>query len=189
MPGQEMYRKLLAIFEARAPVAIDIETNMAGTLITAIGFANGEGVVSVPWDGYAIAGTNGQMEMGLLEYPLGAHIKRLAIRILENPKQAKILHNGAFDVVQLKRHGITLGGFEHDTLLLHRVCYPQYRHGLQQACATEFVVEPWKCLFKPPRVKPDEDHWLGCPVELRQYNCKDSFATWKLWQSLERKLG
>jgi hypothetical protein len=45
MPGQEMYRKLLAIFEARAPVAIDIETNMAGTLITAIGFANGEGVV------------------------------------------------------------------------------------------------------------------------------------------------
>ena len=189
MPGQKMYRKLLAIFNAKRPVAIDIETNMAGTLITAIGFANGEGTVSVPWDSYEIAGTNGQREMGLLDYGFGHHIQRLAINILESGEQPKILHNGAFDVVQLKKHGITLRGFEHDTLLLHRVCYPQYRHGLQQACATEFVVEPWKCLFKPPRVKPDEDHWLGCPVELRQYNCKDSYATWKLWQSLERKLG
>lgn len=188
-PDQSMYQILLRIYEAREAVSVDIETNMAGTIISAIGFANGNGTVSVPWDSFAIAGTNGEIEPGLSDYPFGVHIRHLALKILEASVVPKILHNGAFDVVQLARRDITLRGFAHDTLLMHRVCYPQYRHGLQQSCATEFAVEPWKCLFKPPKVKAGEDHWLGCPVELRRYNCKDSYATWKLWQSLERKLG
>lgn len=189
MPGLSMYRMLLAIYEAGTPVSIDIETNMAGTIISAIGFANEAGTVSVPWDGYEISGTNGQRELGIEDYPFGGHIRVLALKLLGSEKHEKILHNGAFDVTQLAARGIALGGFAHDTLLLHRVCYPQFRHGLQQACATEFCVEPWKCLFKPPRLKADQDVWLGCPVELRQYNCKDAYATWQLWRSLERKLG
>lgn len=188
-PDQDMYRKLLRIFDAKQPVSVDIETNMAGTIITAIGFANGQGTVSIPWDSFTIAGTNGQVEPGLSAYAFGPHIHNLALKLLESDLHKKILHNGAFDVVQLAKRNITLRGFAYDTLLMHRVCYPQYRHGLQQACATEFAVEPWKCLFKPPKVKSGEDVWLGCPIALREYNCKDAYATWKLWQSLERKLG
>ncbi len=189
MPSESMLQILERIYVARDPMAIDIETNMAGTLISAIGFSNQHGTVSVPWDSFIISGSNGEREPGLLEYEDGAHISRLAIKILQDETIPKILHNGAFDVVQLAKYAITLRGFAHDTLLMHRVCYPQFRHGLQQACATEFAVEPWKCLFKPPRLKDGSDVWLGCPIELRKYNCKDSYATFKLWQSLERKLG
>lgn len=189
MPSADMLAILERMYADPAPLAIDIETNMAGTLISAIGFSNQHGTVSVPWEAYEISGTNGQREAAIHDYSQGAQIARIVLKILEDAKIPKILHNGAFDVYQLGRKGITLRGFDHDTLLMHRVCYPQYRHGLQQSCATEFAVEPWKCLFKPPRLKTGEDVWLGCPVELRRYNCKDTYATWQLWNHLKGKLG
>lgn len=169
------------------PVAVDIETNMAGTIITAIGLSDGTVSVSVPWHRYVIAGTE-EVQDALVDYPRGKEIQRAVSQILASPRQKKILHNGTFDVLQLAKHGITLAGFECDTLLAHRVVYPQYRHGLQQACATEFCVEPWKCLFKPPKVA-GADEWCGDPQALRIYNAKDTYATWQLWQHLEGKLG
>jgi hypothetical protein len=189
MPGQRMVDKLAWVFLSKDPIAIDIETNMAGTIITAIGLSCAHVTVSVPWDEFPISGTYGEREPGIESYPDGHKIKDMVVRILEDESIKKILHNGAFDVVQLGKHGITMRGFEHDTLLMHRVVYPQYRHGLQQACATEFCVEPWKCLFKLPKVGKDDDPWLGCPVELRKYNCKDAYATWQLWRHLTPKLG
>lgn len=188
-PGPEIFETLRCIRRSTAPVSIDIETNMAGTIVTAIGFGNEHGVVSVPWHSYTIAGTNGEVEPSLLEYPNGKAIEHLAMQILEHPGIPKILHNGTFDVLQLAKYGITLRGFEHDTLLMHRVVYPQFRHGLQQACATEFCVEPWKCKFKPPKVAREADPWLGCPVALREYNARDTYATWQLYQHLKGKLG
>lgn len=188
-PGPEIFETLRCIRRSTAPVSIDIETNMAGTIVTAIGFGNEHGVVSVPWHSYIVAGTNGEVEPSLLEYSSGKAIQHLAMQILEHPGIPKILHNGTFDVLQLAKYGITLRGFEHDTLLMHRVVYPQFRHGLQQACATEFCVEPWKTKFKPPKVAREADPWLGCPVALREYNAHDTYATWQLYQHLKGKLG
>lgn len=188
-PGPQILETLWCIRQSTAPVSIDIETNMAGTIVTAIGFGNEHGVVSVPWHSFTIAGTNGEVEPGLLEYSDGKAIQRLALQILEHPGIPKILHNGTFDVLQLAKYGIALRGFEHDTLLMHRVVYPQFRHGLQQSCATEFCVEPWKSKFKPPKVAKEADPWLGCPVALREYNAKDTYATWQLFNHLKGKLG
>lgn len=188
-PDNDMLAVLAAMRRCGGPLAVDIETSMDGKTITAIGFADRAGAVSVPWHGFTIAGSNGEHEPALSSYPRGQAIQAEVLQILESASIPKILHNGAFDVVQLGRHGITLRGFAHDTLLMHRVVYPQFRHGLQQSCATEFCVEPWKCLFKPPSVDKDADPWLGCPVKLRQYNCKDSYATYQLWRHLEGKLG
>lgn len=189
MPGKDMHLRLLGMALRGAPLAVDIETSMDGSIITAIGFANELGAVSVPWHSFNIAGTNGEREPGILDYGgAGSAIAGSVRDILEDASIHKIMHNGTFDVVQLRKHGIEINGFAHDTLLMHRVAYPQYRHGLQQACATEFLVEPWKCLFKPPKIK-EGDPWLGCPVELRKYNCKDSYATYQLWKHLEGKLG
>jgi hypothetical protein len=173
---------------ASEAIAVDIETNMAGTVITAIGLSDGLRTVSVPWHEYVIAGSDGEVQRALDDYPRGEEIHRAVSQILSSPRQKKILHNGTFDVLQLAKHGITLAGFECDTLLAHRVVYPQYRHGLQQACATEFCVEPWKCLFKPPKVA-GADEWCGDPAKLREYNARDTYATWQLWKHLEPKLG
>jgi len=171
-----------------SPIAVDIESNVAGTLITAIGFSNENGTVSVPWDGYPIAGSFGELEPALEDWPLGKEIRERCVELLESA-QPKIFHNGAYDTFMLDKRDIHVRNFAHDTLLMHRVVYPQYRHGLQMACATEFCVEPWKCFFKPPKVGADEDKWLGCPIELRNYNCRDSYATYQLYQSLKGKLG
>lgn len=170
------------------PCAVDIESNVAGTLITAIGFSNRNGTVSVPWDSYAIAGSFGDIEPGLRDYPLGLEIERKCVQLLES-QQPTIFHNGAYDTFMLAKRGITVGNFAHDTLLMHRVVYPQYRHGLQMACATEFCTEPWKCFHKPPKVGADEDKWLANPIELRTYNCKDAYATYQLYDHLRGKLG
>lgn len=189
-PDADMLARLDGIIRNGGPVAVDIETDMAGTLISAIGFSDGNSTVSVPWHTYRIAGGyDNEHEAGLETYLYGTRIKEASLALLESAAIEKILHNGAFDVVQLAKHGITLRGFAHDTLLMHRVVYPQFRHGLQQACATEFCVEPWKSLHKPPKPRDGGDVWLSDPVGLRIYNAKDTYATWQLWNHLKGKLG
>jgi hypothetical protein len=188
-PGWDMLGALHLLAQQQAPLAVDIETNLAGTIITAIGLSDGTRSVSAPWHAYPLADGNGEREAALVDRPLGPQIQLAIENILEDNRIKKILHNGAFDVLELAKHGITLAGFEHDTLLMHRVVYPQYRHGLQQACATEFCVEPWKTLHRPPKVSAGADPWLAAPVDLRTYNSKDTAATWHLWNCLKGKLG
>lgn len=187
--GEEMFYSVERLCESRGPIAVDIETNLARTIITAIGLSDGTTTVSVPWHGFHISGTE-NYEASLADYPGGQDIKRMVLTCLRS-LTPKILHNGAFDVYELAQHGITLRGFEFDTLLLHRVAYPQYRRGLQAACATEFCVTPWKTIWKPPRAVrgTGEDIWLSDPREMRIYNAKDSYATWQLYMHLKGKVG
>lgn len=187
--GTEMAEGMEALLKTTQAIAVDIETNLARTIITAIGFSDGTTSISVPWHSFAISGTN-KKERSLRNYPLGRAIENLARQVLKS-LTPKILHNGAFDVYELGLHDIALRGFEYDTLLLHRVAYPQYRHGLQQACATEFCVEPWKNLWKAPSAVrgTGEDVWLSDPREMHIYNAKDSYATWQLFEHLRGKVG
>lgn len=168
-------------------IAIDIENDLNGTIITALGFANAKGVVSLPWDSYHIAGTLNR-EPSLLSYPFGLEMQALAIKILASPS-TKIGHNISHDVFFLNKFGYRVGGELEDTLLLHRVAYPHYRHNLQAAASTEFCIEPWKSDHKPAANAYDEDDpWLGDPIELRTYNAKDVYVTYQLYQALKKKV-
>lgn len=186
----ETSNALRRITEASHPVAVDIETNLQRTIITAIGFSNGTDTVSIPWHGFRISGTEDDYEYPLRRYILGKQIEEMARKCLASATP-KILHNGAFDVYELAQHGITLNAFAYDTLLLHRVAYPQFRRGLQAACATEFCVEPWKTQWKPPLAVrgTNQDIWLSDPEAMRIYNAKDAFCTWQLFQHLKGKVG
>ncbi len=187
--GDEMAEGMEALCQTTQPVAVDIETNMSRTIITAIGFSDGVHSISVPWHGYHISGTDNE-EPSLRSLRMGRDIESLALKLMASD-QPKILHNGAFDVYELAQHGIELRGFEYDTLIMHRVVYPQFRRGLQQACATEFCLEPYKCLYKhPSRVRgTGEDVWVSDPKGLRIYNAKDAYVTVQLFNHLRGKCG
>lgn len=189
-PDTQMVSALTAICEdSISPIAVDIETNIGGTIITAIGLSNGTHTISAPWDGFHISGTDTN-EQCLSAYTHGDTVRRLVLKCLRTVTP-KILHNGAFDVYELSKRGITVTNFKHDTLLLHRVAFPQYRHGLQQACASLFCVTPWKCIWKPPSTVrgSGEDVWLSDPVAMRNYNGQDAYATWQLYNHLRGKVG
>jgi hypothetical protein len=190
MPGQEMIDALITLAQpgSAAPISVDIETNTGGTIITAIGLSRGDVVVSVPWDGYKISGRD-EYETGVENHPLGRVIQDLVLAILEAPTP-KVGHNFTFDVYQLRKRGYVVNGEIHDTLLMARVAYPQYRRGLQQVAAIELCVEPWKAFFKPPNLKDKtEDKWLGDPLAMRTYNCKDAWITEQLFYALGKRIG
>lgn len=172
------------------PVAVDIETNMGGGIITAIGFSNAAATVSVPWDEFQVSGTT-DTEPSLASYPCGREIEKVARHILGS-NQPLIFHNGAFDIFELSARNIVCNNFAFDTLLMHRVVYSQFKHGLQFAAATELCVSPWKCEWRPPaavRASRGDDIWLSDPREMHIYNCKDALMTYEIYKSLKPKVG
>jgi hypothetical protein len=188
MPSHEMISALVELSRAPGPISVDIETNMGGSIITAIGLSYGGTVVSVPWDGYKISGRD-EYETGIENHPMGRVIQDLVLGILESPV-AKVGHNYTFDVYNLRKRGYAHNGEIHDTLLMARVAYPQYRRGLQQAAAIEFTVNPWKSFWKPPKLKDKaEDVWLSDPLGMREYNCKDAHVTSLLFNALGKRIG
>ena len=185
VPGEPMLEALEAIAQAGEPVSVDIETSMSRTTLTALGLATRTHAVSMPWDGYQIAGTI-EYDPALSTYAHGPALKARALAILAG-SQPKVGHNLSFDKRELMERGIAFGGECHDTLLLARAIYPQYRRGLQQVAATEFFVEPWKSIWKPKN-KQGIDGWLANPEGLRLYNAKDTKMTAHLFHSLSEKL-
>jgi DNA polymerase I-like protein with 3'-5' exonuclease and polymerase domains len=186
-PGPAMWNLLQHLRQAKE-VAVDIEGYSPASLVTAIGLACDGASVSVPWDSYNTP--SGHTEAGYSGYEMGERCAQVVRDILADPGITKVFHNGAFDVPILQAQVGPVSGPIEDTLLAHRVAYPQYRHGLQVACATEFLVEPWKELFHiDGQNKADPDFWISRPDETRRYNVKDSFATWLLWQSLKGRIG
>ncbi len=185
-PGPKLLKALKAI-QARAsaghPVSVDIETVPSEEIITCIGLASGDYTVSVPWDPFPIAG-------GRKEEPVGpAMAKRLAVAITASGCP-KVFHNGFYDVPFLAKRNIPVGGTHEDTMLLHGVAFRQFRHGLQRALATEFVVPPWKSLHHDPRYnKNTKEAWTANPKHLRRYNALDAFYTLRLFEALKGKVG
>lgn len=166
------------------PVAVDIETAGVDVLevpITAMGLADSHVAVSMPWEAYH-AGRYGDVAP-LYWYEAGPAIERLMTEILESG-QTKVLHNGQYDSLGLRKRGIHLGGKVEDTLLAHRLIYPNRAHNLQTAALSEFGVEPWKSDFRQA---------VGDFIEnnhriLRLYNAKDTAATIAIWSFLETRL-
>ncbi len=185
-PGPKLLQALRAIqalADAGHPVSIDIETVPAEEIITCIGLACGAWAVSIPWDPFPVAG-------GRKEEPAGPSMaKRLATFIMVG-SSTKVFHNGFYDVPFLTKRGIIVGGRHEDTYLLHGVAYRQYRHGLQRAVATEFIVPPWKSEHHDPAYnKNTKEAWTANPKRLRLYNALDAFYTLRLYEALKVKVG
>lgn len=186
-PDEHMVALLERIRQA-PEVSVDIEAYTPAKVITAIGLGTGDASVSVPWDSYNVPA--GYVEPGYDSYPLGQKCADMVREILSDARIAKVFHNGAFDVPELEGRGIPVRGPVEDTLLAHRVAYPQYAHKLQLACATEFLVEPWKSLHHSDKYSKDEpDFWIERPEQTRWYNTKDNYSQWLLWQSLRGRVG
>jgi len=183
--GPDMLAALDAL-KTTPELVLDIETNMAKTIITAIGVGNGQIGVSVPWDSFQIAGQDAY-ERGIQDYAEGTAIRASIAELLAGPTP-KVLHNAAFDIYNLEKNGLRVNGEIHDTLLAVHSVFPQYRKGLQTAVAMEVCVEPWKSLHKPPKVKKNLDRWLATPRETRVYNAKDVVATGWLRDAIKKRL-
>lgn len=188
-PDQQMLDKLGEMYQSLSrPIAVDIETIPDTDRITAIGVSDGVRAVSVPWDEFEAACGSG-LSPALSAYGLGSQIRSALTRLLQDGR-TYILHNGVFDVPQLRKRGILIQGPMEDTLAMHATNYPELRHGLQLACATEFCVPPWKSLFHPKGVKRDEPKfWYWEPEAMRDYNAKDAFYTWHLAKHSAWKCG
>jgi hypothetical protein len=169
-------------------LAIDIETIPNQDVITAIGLSAGDDAVSMPWDGYM---PSGEPEP---QPPLGkdgddGQVRALLAELLAAPT-AKVLQNGVYDLPQLRARGLTVNGPAHDTLALHAIAYPELRHALQFAAATQLCVPPWKAVFKAGAWKKDDpEFWFYRPLALREYNALDAFYTGKLFADLAPKMG
>lgn len=162
-------------------VSLDIETSKDRAILTFVGVGDSAGAVSVGWDEYQVAGT------ARLQPPRTKHEEEFIRSILAS-KTPKVGHNLAFDIYQLRQRGFEVNGEIHDTLLLARTVYPQYARGLQQSTAIEFTVEPWKKLYKAPRVGPGLDKWIADPEGTQAYNIKDVLASSWIFEALSAKI-
>lgn len=183
--GPAMLERLQA-YISEPHIVIDIETNMAKTIISAIGLGNGKSAVSVPWDAFQIAGTD------RYEPEAGADIKAATRAVLAS-SSSKVGQNLNFDVYQLEKRGLKVAGDVQDTLLMSHSVFPQFSKGLQQIAAMHMCIEPWKSLHKPetaPRGQNKKlyDKWLSTPLKTRIYNCKDVIATDWSYEALNAKL-
>ncbi len=93
-----------------ALLAVDLETSSTNTIdceIAGYALADGEGSAC-----YIPVGHRNE------ERQLSPELVRDALRpILEDPSVPKVLHNAKFDMKVLRRHGITLRGLTHDTMV------------------------------------------------------------------------
>ncbi len=157
------------------PIAIDIENNPSTGNIRAIGTASSKLAVSVPFD----------------VRPSDSVVAALA-RIVSS-KQPKVFHNAQFDVLELKRFGMPVGGEIHDTLLMHAVIAPQLSHRLTDVAAFETHAERWKTIFGDLKGDKGSKNSLFERVSLEHllpYNAKDAQMTAilydKLWPQVEK---
>lgn len=183
-PNEETVEDLKAIYGRGKPVGIDIETAGIDILkvpITALGIGDDECVVSVPWEAYT-AGKYGRV-YDIRSTFAGTKAYEIVLQILKGG-QIKILHNGQYDLLGLQKRDIKVGGYIEDTLLLHRVIYPERKHDLQAVSVGEFAVEPWKKDFKTVV----GDYVKNNILSMRLYNAKDTAILPPLYEVLKTKL-
>lgn len=196
-PVIEPSLKMIHVLESmkRQTLAVDIETIPNSNKITAIGVATLGLAVSIPFDEFEPACGSG-LEPSLADSPHGVELLKLLLELLE-ACTIKLLQNGTYDIPLLKARGIEVNGPIHDTLAMHAIAYPESRHALQIATATQLIVPPWKSLFKPQDAKAlfgstlskdTPEYWYWEAKALRRYNAQDAFYTRHLGEALAWKV-
>jgi len=173
---EDLKRPLDAIYEAKEPVAIDIETAGSDPLtapILCIGFSNGQNTVTLWWP----------IQDPGLEKTARAILKELPT----------IAHNGMHDVVGLEAQGYAMDNYYFDTLLAHAIVAPQIAHDLGFASSCYFHMPRWKTAFKAHAKAKYKHTGLraftdGPRNELMFYNGKDAYMTAILYKKLKKSL-
>lgn len=173
--GPEAEAALKQILAEDDWVGVDVESRKghpATAQLRCIGIAGKHVAVSLPYD-----------EPG--EEPT-KHMD-LICEILRAEKIGKVYQNRAHDIQSLEANGFELHGEVFDTLDAHAIIAPQLKHNLEFMGTAHFPCPHWKTLFKVFDDRKDAFDDAD-PVELRIYNCKDSWMTLLLMLVFRRQL-
>lgn len=186
--GKDAEAALEQILDEKLPVGNDVETSgkdFRTDRITAFALGNANVSVSVPWHTYTSRMYGPQPGLQ------SARIRTLVEHILNSKDITKLFHNGMFDMSVLATHGIRIDGPTEDTMLAHKIVYPDLFHNLQFCMANEFCIDPWKSRFQQLRTKRGEptDNWEETdPGPLFLYNAQDAAVEVPLWNRLSTLL-
>lgn len=157
----DLLRELRALEFDRELVAVDVETDDKTAMTTKllnVGFANRKRMLSISWP------------------DVSQRVRDAAIRVLDRVKC--VFHNGMFDVLVFKRHGIRVRHWHGDTLFIHALVAPRLPHKLDIISAIEFPAPRWKTLFRITKDDAGSKRFvLADPVERAIYNARDCYMT------------
>jgi DNA polymerase-1 len=130
-------------------------------------------------------GARAPRNLPALDAPAMAPLREL----LEDPAVRKVAQNAKYDLLALRRAGITLRGLELDTMLASYVLDPGRRgHGIDVLALEllDYTVTSYEELCGKGRTEVPFDE---CPVDCaRDYSCEDADMTWRLWEKFEPQL-
>lgn len=166
-------------------ISVDLEFVPNTETITVVGFSDGECAVAVPWDTYTFIGESEPTPGRTWQW------EEMVKAILYVAKTLTGHNAVGADIPMFEKRGIKVEGRMVDTFILHALVFKQYPAGLQACLAQEFLVRPWKTMFRPTTEfdKEDWEFWVTNPEALRDYNCSDSYYGWHLCKSLAWKAG
>jgi DNA polymerase-1 len=109
--------------------------------------------------------------------------------LLEDPAVRKVAQNAKYDLLALRRAGVTIRGLEADTMLASYVLDPGRRgHGIDVLALEllDYTVTSYEELCGKGKTEVPFDE---CPIDCaRDYSCEDADLTWRLWEKFEPQL-
>lgn len=121
-------------------------------------------------------------------------------KLLSFEDKEYIFHNYKFDRHMLKKDGIEVGGFIHDTMLMHYVIDENEKHSLKLlACKyvdpdahkyEKFISDFRRKLSRVLKIKLKDFGYEHVPINIMvQYACRDTLYTLKLYEKLSEIVG
>lgn len=109
--------------------------------------------------------------------------------LLETSTASKVGHNLKFDLLVLRRHGISVRGPFFDTLIAHALVDPDQRHRMDDLARQYFGYEPISITSLIGEKKSDQLSMLEVPLEqVAVYASEDADITARLAETLQPKL-
>jgi DNA polymerase-1 len=137
---------------------------------------------------YAAAGTRGAGEIRNLPHILSDEMRPLR-ELLEDASVRKTAQNAKYDILALRRAGVTLRGVDFDTMVASYVLDPGRRsHGLDML-ALEFLGHTMTSFDELCGKGKDALPYDQVPIDCaRDYSCEDADMTWRLRALFEPQL-
>jgi DNA polymerase-1 len=121
--------------------------------------------------------------------PLDSKEMKPLRELLEDASVRKVAQNAKYDLLALRRAGITLRGLEQDTMLASYVLDPGRRgHGIDVLALEllDYTVTSYEELCGKGKTEVPFDQ---CPVDCaRDYSCEDADITLRLWEKFQPQL-
>lgn len=168
-PKLEGIRNYIADCHQEKTISFDIETESNQITCIALSYS-GRHAMCIPfW-----FGSSGSLWSEMDEKEIWTLLKFL----LEDANVKKIAQNGTYDCEFLKRvYGITVRGFEWDTMLMAHTLYPELPKGLDFLTSIYTDIPYYKDKIKSDQM---QEYW--------EYNAKDAVATYQVFEEQYKEL-